>query len=71
MTYEPMVDFNYNYSLVEYSRIEMNYELCFCWTRTSGKTLDLLQCVGSSGEIFEMDLNADETGVRPAMWILL
>ena len=39
------------------------------WTRTSGETSDRVMCVGKYGNIFDIDSNADELGVRPAMWI--
>ena len=39
------------------------------WTRTAGETPDRVICVGKYGGLFDIDSNADEMGVRPAMWI--
>lgn len=53
------------------SPIELDYDTYFWWTRTSGATKDLVVCVDWDGELYESDSNADETGVRPAVWVKL
>ena len=49
--------------------IEITYEPVVWWTRTSGSTKDMVMCVGVQGDIFEIDSNCDEVGVRPALWV--
>lgn len=51
------------------SPIELEYDTYFWWTRTSGATKDLVVCVHWDGELYVTDSNADELGVRPAVWV--
>lgn len=68
-TYEPAVDPDFTHTPLDYSYIRACYYPCTWWTRTPGKTLDLVKCIDPSGSICELDSNSDEICVRPAMWI--
>ena len=68
ITYQPIV---YGGTGDAKSPIKVGYDPCFWWTRTLGETADLVVCVTPGGELWEMDSNSNENGVRPAMWIKL
>lgn len=65
-TYEPMV-----FNPIDSEQFEISYEPCFWWTRTQGSKPYMVECVNHNGYMTEQDSNANENGVRPAMWIKL
>lgn len=70
VAYEPMIN-SVNATGKEESPIDIGcYTTCW-WTRTSGKTKDVVMCVSPGGELYEEPSGSDEIGVRPAVWVKL
>lgn len=68
IAFAPIVD-RVTTSGIKDELLEISYSPTIWWTRTLGKTKDVVMCVDSQGTFCEMDSNCDEVGVRPAVWV--